>query len=134
MDLLDPRRHAPRVSVDGLCGVVSGRELRHASLVDVSAIGLRIELPFDPATASATVQLEIEVPAIDEVMWARGHVTYAHLAPMGGVHSDGQPRLWCRAGLHIEMARRDRWLLRDYVVETRRARWRATRAAQQLYA
>lgn len=123
MRFLDPRRLAPRISVDGLCGVVAKHELRHARMIDLCAIGLRLELPFDPAAAARTVQLEIELPELDEIVWARGQVTFAHLSPMGGRHPDGQPRLWCRAGVHIDLAvARERRLLRDYVIETRRAR------------
>jgi hypothetical protein len=125
MSLTDPRRLAPRIAVDGLCGLVVGRGLRHAAMVDLSAIGLRVELPFDPAAASSTVQLEIELPGVDEIVWARGRVTFAHLAPMGGIHADGQPRLWCRAGIHLDVAAsRERRLVRDYVIETRRTRYR----------
>ena len=66
-----------------------------------------------------------ELPGVDEIVWARGRVTFAHLSPIGGRHADGQPRLWCRAGIHIEAAaQRERRLLRDYVVETRRQRRR----------
>lgn len=129
MSSIDPRRMAPRVRVDGLCGVVSRDDLRHASLLDLSALGLRVERPFDPANASQVVQLEIELPGIDEIVWAQGEVTFAHLSPMGGRHPDGQPRLWCRAGIRIERATwRDRRLMRDYVIETRRARRRAIAA------
>jgi hypothetical protein len=119
----DPRRLGPRIAVDGMCGVVTQRELGHAAMVDLSSFGVRLERPFDPATASRTVQLELELPGVDEIMWARGHVTFAHLSPMGGRHRDGQPRLWCRAGIRIDgAAGRDMRLLRDYVIETRRAR------------
>jgi hypothetical protein len=119
----DPRRLGPRIALDGLCGVVSDRELRHAALVELSSVGLRLERPFDPANASRSVQLEIELPDIDEIVWARGHVTFAHLSPMGGYHADGQPRFWCRAGIQIDIAAgRDLRLLREYVVESRRAR------------
>jgi hypothetical protein len=125
MRSVDPRRLAPRVCVDGLCGVVSKRDLRHAALLDLSALGLRIERPFEQASASRLLQLEIELPGIDEVVWARGEVTFAHLSPLGGHHPDGQPRFWCRAGIRIDrVARHDRRLLRDYVIETRRARRR----------
>jgi hypothetical protein len=123
MTLFDPRRIAPRIVIDSLCGVVARRDFRHAAMVDVSATGLRIELPFDRNAASRTVHLEIELPGIDEIIWARGHVTFAHLSPMGGHHPDGQPRLWCRAGIRIEDAAwRDRRMLRDFVLQTRRAR------------
>jgi len=123
MRCLDPRRFAPRIHVNGLCGVVAHDELRHASMLDLSALGLRIERPFDPETASRFVQLEIELPTIDEIVWASGEVTFARLTPMGGKHANGEPRLWCRAGIRIrQTSRSERRLLRDYVVETRRAR------------
>lgn len=112
------RRHAPRISLDGFCGVVAANdELLHASIRDLSAIGLRIERPFDPKTARPVVQLEIELPGIDEVVWASGVVTRAQLTPMGRT-LDGQPRFWCRAGVRIaDICSRERRLLRDYVVE-----------------
>lgn len=123
---LDPRRRAPRIFVDGFCGVVAKDELRHAALRDLSEAGLRIERPFDPRTARPVVQLEIELPGIDEVVWASGVVTFARLTPMGGRTADGQPRLWCRAGLRIDgIARREQRLLRDYVRETHETRLRA---------
>ena len=129
MSFVDPRRLAPRIPVDGLCEVVNQRTVRHARVIELCAIGLRIELPFDAAAASRMVQLEIELPDADEIVWAFGRVTFAHLTPLGGRHPDGQPRLWCRAGIRIESAAwRERRLLRDYVVETRRAR-RQNRAA-----
>ncbi|MDX2093190.1 MAG: PilZ domain-containing protein [Kofleriaceae bacterium] len=125
MNLLDPRRIAPRITVDGLCGVVANdNHLRHASMIDLSAIGLQLESLFDPKAASRVVQLEIELPEIDEVIWARGEVTRARLTPMPGRRTpEGQPRFWCRAGLRLAgVAQRERRLLRDYVIETRAAR------------
>jgi hypothetical protein len=133
MSFIDPRRLAPRVRLEGFCGVVAGQDLRHAAMVDLSALGLRLERPFDPKTASRVVQLEIELPGTDEVVWARGDVTFAFLSPMGGTHPDGQPRLWCRAGLRIAgVAQGERRLLRDYVIEARRARRRAELRAQTI--
>ena len=131
MNILDHRRIAPRISVDGLCGVVANNnDLRHASMRDLSAIGLHLERPFDPASASRIVQLEIELPEIDEVVWARAEVARAFLTPMSGKTRDGQPRFWCSAGLRLAgVCQRERRLLRDYVLETRRAR---KLAAEQL--
>ncbi len=100
--------------------------LSHAVLRDVSAIGVRLERPFDPRTARRQVQLEIELPGLDEVVWARGEVTFAVLTPLPGKTIDGAPRFWCRAGLRLAgVCQRERRLLRDYVLETRRARRRA---------
>lgn len=127
----EPRRLAPRVAVDGLCGVVTGHELAPAAMVELSPLGVRLERPFDPASASRVVQLELELPDVDEIVWATGHVTFAHLSPMGGTRADGQPRLWCRAGIQIDAAAgRDLRMLREYVIELRRARLAATRSAQ----
>lgn len=129
MNLLDLRRLAPRIAVDGLCGVVANDDLRPATMRDLSFTGLRLERPFDPRTASPVVQLEIELPGIDEVVWAQGIVTFAHLSPLPGRTADGQPRFWCRAGLRIaNVCRREHSMLRDYVVETLRTRSRSAAA------
>jgi len=92
---------------------------------DLSTLGFRLERPYDPATARPIVQLEIELPGLDEVVWASAIVTRAFLTPMPGRHPDGQPRFWCRAGLRLrDTSRADRRLLQDYVVDqlvTRRA-------------
>jgi hypothetical protein len=125
-------RLAPRISVEGLCGVATAHELRPAAMLDLSSCGIRVERVFDPATASRTVQLEIELPGVDEVVWAGGRVTFARLSPLGGAHANGQPRLLCRAGIVLDAATtRDFRLLRDYVLETRRARRRAAEAARR---
>lgn len=121
VNLLDARRRAPRVSVDGLCGVASHNDLYHASMSDLSTTGLRLERVFDPKSAKPIVQLEIELPGLDEVVWASAAVTHAFLTPIGRTH-DGQPRFWCKAGLRIaDTSRAERTMLRDYVVETIRA-------------
>lgn len=126
MNRLDPRRRAPRISLEGFCGVVDHDELRHAALRDLSEFGLRLERVFDPKTARPVVQLEIELPGIDEVVWARAVVKRAMLTPLPGRTADGQPRFWCSAGLRLGgVCRSERIMLRDYVVETERARLRA---------
>src|SRR5450755_1152071 len=126
VNLLDVRRRAPRISVDGFCAVATDHDdLHHASMSDLSTLGFRLERPYDAATARPIVQLEIELPGLDEVVWASAIVTRAYLTPMPGRHPDGQPRFWCRAGLRLrDTSRRERRLLQDYVVDqlvTRRA-------------
>jgi hypothetical protein len=84
---------------------------------DLSASGLCVERPFDPVTAKPIVQLEIELPGLDEVVWASAKVTRAYLTPMKR-GADGKPRFWCRAGLRIgDTSRRELRMLRDYVSE-----------------
>ena len=93
----------------------------------VIAIGL---LALVASPAHGTVALEIELPEIDEVVWARAEVARAFLTPLPGKTRDGQPRFWCSAGLRLAgVCQRERRLLRDYVLETRRAR---RLAAEQL--
>lgn len=118
VNLLDARRRAPRISVDGFCAVATDHDdLHHASMSNLSTLGFRLERPYDPATARPIVQLEIELPGLDEVLWASAIVTRAYLTPMNR-GADGQPRFWCRAGLRLhDTSRRERRLLQDYVVD-----------------
>lgn len=83
---------------------------------DLSVSGIRLERMFEPKTAQRVVQLEIELPGIDDVLWARAEVSFASLTPLPGRTADGQPRFWCLAGLRLaELCRRERRLLQDYV-------------------
>ena len=87
-------------------------DLRHASLRNLSTMGMRLERPFDPKAKRRVVQLEIELPGVDEILWASASVTHAYLTPMRG------GGFWCRAGLRIaDASRRERRLLHDYVIE-----------------
>ncbi len=115
MSLIDARRNAPRISVEGFCGVASDEhDLDHATMSDLSTDGLRLERPFDPAAARSVLQLEIELPGLDEVVWTSAIVVRAYLTPLAS--RDGKARFWCRTGLRLgETSRRDRTLLRDYV-------------------
>jgi len=118
VNLLDARRRAPRITLDGFVGVASNHDLQHAAMSDLSMLGLRLERPFDPASARPIVQLEIELPGVDEVVWTSAIVTHAWLTPMPGRTRDGQPRFWCRAGLRLgNSSRRESRLLRDFVIE-----------------
>jgi hypothetical protein len=119
MHVLDPRRHGPRVAVDSWCGVVTHHDLRHAAVLELSETGVRLERVFDPGAAARTVALELELPGVDEVIWARAEVAFARLTPIGGAHASGQPRFLCRAGLRIaDAATRHLHLLRDFVFAT----------------
>ena len=123
VNLLDARRRAPRISINGFVGVASDHDLQHAEMSDLSTLGLRLERQYDPATARPIIQLEIELPGLDEVVWTSAIVARAFLTPLPGRRPDGQPRFWCRAGLRIaDAAQRERRMLRDYVIEELRAR------------
>ncbi len=101
--------------------MVDGHELSGLAL-DLSTGGLRIERPYIGGATRREVQLEIEVPGIDEVMWARGDVCFDILVP-SATAAGGPLGLIRRTGYRIAAAaQRDLRMLRDVVVETYRAR------------
>lgn len=125
MNLLDLRRQAPRIPVDGLCGVVANDDVQAANIVDLSTTGIRLERMFDARTATPEMHLEIELPGIDEVVWAHGVVTSAQLSRRPGQTAEGMPNFWFSTGVRIlTMCQRETRLLRDYVVEMLCARRR----------
>ena len=105
------RRTSPRVGVEALCTeIVDGRE-RHALLADVSDTGLRLTRPFFGGPTPRVVQLEFELPGIDEVMWAKGEVCFDQVqrGAAGIVRTSGVR--FAAAAAH------DLRLVRDYVFE-----------------
>jgi hypothetical protein len=110
----DLRRVSPRIDVEALCWEVIGDRERSALLVDVSTEGARVERPYIGGRIDSVVPLQIEVPGIDEVMWARGDVVFDKLVP---AKVNGGPfGLIRRTGYRIAIAAaRDLRLLRDYV-------------------
>jgi hypothetical protein len=138
----DPRRSSPRIGIEALCWEVVGDRELSSLVVDLSSDGARLERPFiapghgdsgpielGPAGKSRyapraplttrlerVVPLQIEVPGIDELMWARGDVVFDELVP---VKTNGGPfGLLRRTGFHISLAAaRDLRLLREYVYE-----------------
>lgn len=109
------RRTAPRVSVEAFCTeIVDGRE-RHALIADVSEAGLRVTRPYLGGPTPRLVQLEVELPGLDEIIWAKGHVCFDQVRRgLGG--------LMRTTGIRIAAAAsHDLRLLRDYVLDM----WRA---------
>jgi hypothetical protein len=111
---LDPRRTSPRIGVEALCWEVVGERETSALVVDLSSDGARVERPFVGGRIEHRVPLQIEVPGIDEVMWARGEVVFDQLVQ---TRVNGGPfGLLRRTGYRIALAAaRDLRLLRDYV-------------------
>ena len=113
----DLRRVSPRIDVEALCWETVGERERSALLVDVSVEGARVERPFIGGRIEHEVPLQIEVPGIDEVMWAKGEVVFDRLIETPkGVSSGGPYGLLRRTGYRLAIAAaRDLRLLRDYV-------------------
>ncbi len=110
----DPRRTSPRIDVEALCWEIGGDREVSSLVVDLSSHGVRVERPFVGGRVAREVPLQIEVPGIDEVMWAKGDVVFDQLVP---ARSNGGPfGLLRRTGYRIAIAAaRDLRLLRDYV-------------------
>lgn len=103
--------------MDGFCTeIVDGRE-RYAVVVDVSEAGVRLERPWMGGPTPRLVQLEFEVPGVDEIIWARGEICFDQVrrASTGGLLRTSGVRL-------AAAAPRDLRLLREYVFDQRRAR------------
>jgi hypothetical protein len=112
------RRESPRIDVQAMCWeLIDGRE--HSGLaVDLSSHGLRIERPYTGGATKREVQLELEVPGIDEVIWARGDATFDVLVPTRSA-AGGPLELIRRTGYRIALAAtRDMKMLREVVFET----------------
>ena len=109
----DPRRSSPRIGLEALCWeLVADREVS-SLIVDLSTDGARLERPFTGGRIEREVPLQIEIPGIDEVMWAKGDVVFDTLVPM---KDKGPFGLMRRTGFHISLAAaRDLRLVRDYV-------------------
>lgn len=118
------QRLTPRVEVAGLCNEVLGGGDSFATVIDLSPAGLRIERPLRGRALEARVQLEIDVPEIDEVLWVLGEVCFDR------VRHAGAPGLLRTTGFRIAAAAsRELRLLRDYVFERSLSDERARRSA-----
>ena len=115
----------PRVDVETLCSeIVDGIE-RPSIVVDLSETGLRVERPYTGGRTPPELQLEFEVPGVDAIIWARGVTCFDQVRQFRG-------GLLRTTGIRLAAAAaRDLRLLRDFVVESRRAE--AARDAMDSY-
>jgi hypothetical protein len=80
----DHRRESPRIGIEALCWeLVDGRETSGLA-VDLSSVGLRIERPYTGGPTRKDVPLQIELPGLDEIMWARADACFDVLVPSSG--------------------------------------------------
>lgn len=120
LDNQDIRRRSPRIGVEAMCWeLLEGHEVG-ALAVDLSSTGLRIERPFVPGMPRGAAPLQLEVPGIDEIMWARGEPCFDELIARPGP-AGGTLGLVRRTGYRlVAAAARDLRMLADYVFETHR--------------
>jgi hypothetical protein len=116
----DFRREGPRIDVEALCWELVDDHETSGLTVDLSSLGLCLERPYTGGPTRREVPLQLEVPGIDEVMWAKGDACFdvlvASAAPAGGALG-----LIRRTGYRIALAAaRDLRMLKEFVVETDR--------------
>jgi len=117
----DVRRTQARVPLERLCSVLARDREEPALLVDLAESGLRLQRPPTGMLRGRIVQIEFEIPGYDDLLWASGEVCFDQLWPISA-GSAGRPRLVRASGIRlIAGARRHLSLVRDYVMETRRA-------------
>jgi hypothetical protein len=119
-------RSGPRIDVEALCWeLVDGRE-SCALAVDLSSLGVRLERTYVGGPTIRCVPLQIEVPEIDEVIWARGDACFDVVVPRGR-------ELLRRTGYRITGAGRDMRMLEELVIETHRKRLLALAGEDDYY-
>jgi hypothetical protein len=94
--------------------------------VDLSTMGVRIERPYVGGGTVKETQLELEIPEIDELMWAKAEATFDTISQSNSPNG-GPMNLIRRTGYRlVNAARRDLKRLEEYVMEAdkkRRRRW-----------
>jgi hypothetical protein len=119
----DVRRVTPRLSLSAFCWELVGGTERNGIVTDLSVEGARLERPYLGGLTPASVQFELEVPGIDEVIWARADACFDQViaAPLGSA-AGGPLGLIRRTGFRIvAAASRDLRLIRDYIHATKEA-------------
>jgi hypothetical protein len=117
------RRLAPRFPVQARLNEIVRDRASPAVAFDVSLTGLAIRKPTVPRLYHAgVVGLEVELPGTSEVIWASAQPRF---------HAVG-PRFHLSGLLFLDMARKHRHLLHDYVSE-RRERWRRLFTPKPIY-
>jgi len=97
----------PRIPVATLCTTVINDREQLACLVDISERGLRIERPLRGRGDGRIVQLEFELPQVDEILWAQAEIRFDRM--QRGVA--GQPlrtsgvRIVAAASRHLRLMR-----------------------------
>ena len=118
------KREYPRVPVVAFCTELCDEQLRHAITVDLSEDGLRIQRPIGGKTPRR-LQLEFEIPEVDEVVWALGEIRFDEVWSVPPAVVGGRPGIIRTSGIRVvSAAERHRRMLREYVMDT----WRQMQA------
>lgn len=104
--------------MQAFCSELHDEHLRHALVVDLSQDGLRIQRPLGGPRVSA-VQLEFEIPEVDELVWARGEIMFDELWRLPPNADGGLSGVIRTSGIQVvSTTERHRRMLREYVMDT----------------
>jgi hypothetical protein len=107
-------RSQPRVPMTTLCSEIVGDKEQFAFVVDLSEQGLRLERPLRGRAPSRIVQLELTLPNVDEIIWAKGEICFDLYGPPAR-HSQAAAALRISGVRLVAAATRHLRLVRDYV-------------------
>jgi len=114
------RRECRRIPVGSLCSLLHDDCERHALVVDLSANGLRVQRPLG-GPRTRVLQLEFEVPHVDEIVWAKGEICFDEIWRVAPGDESGFAGVLRTSGIRLlAAAERHKRLLRDYVIERAR--------------
>jgi hypothetical protein len=108
-------RSNPRIATETLCTEVADDREQYSMIVELSESGLRLQRPLEGRMESRIVQLEFELPEVDELVWAKGVVCFDQLwrVPVAG---KAQGRVLRTSGVRVvAAANRHLRMLREYV-------------------
>jgi len=109
----------PRIGVQALCWELDDHGETSGKVLDLSPLGARLERPYTGGPSQRAMPLLLDVPGIDEVLWARGEVIFDQLVPSPSPYAPFG--LMRRTGYRIvAAAARDLRMLRELVFDTHR--------------
>jgi hypothetical protein len=112
------RRVGPRVQVETFCSEHAEGFERHALILDLSEDGLRVLRPIG-GPRTRRLQLEFEIPEVDEVVWASGEICFDEVWQVPPTESGGLSGILRTSGIRLlATAARHQRMLREYVNDT----------------
>ncbi len=108
-------RSQPRIPISTVCSEIIADREQFAFVVDLSERGLRLERPLRGRAQSRIVQLELTLPEVDEIIWAKGEICFDQLRPASQPGVPLAKPLRTSGVRLVAAATRHLRLLRDYV-------------------
>jgi hypothetical protein len=107
-------RSNPRIPAETLCTEVAGDREQFSLIVELSESGLRLQRPLQGRMQTGIIQLEFELPEVDEIVWAKGIVCFDQLWRVPS--TPARDRVLRTSGVRVvAAATRHLKMLRDYV-------------------